>query len=240
MIINAFYNCSFLSNSSFFIKEDEEEYNVTHESYNDILNNVEKELYKVNDKYNLSKNTVQNVFEILTQTREIAEKDNRQFIKLKDHTIKALVDFGVKDLPMLERVSHVRENIFTKEEALQMGFSIKNKHFHGLGLELYLQIMSSIDNPVAIYQYTDKGLYTDNNFIVVSPIKINGFNTIVPIEINQKGQFNCVEIQYNKIKTAYYKNNNCYIENLLNEGKIKEIFTGSTYQQTSLTENNIS
>ena len=75
---------------------------------------------------------------------------------------------------------------------------------------------------------------------MVTPVEINGINYIVPIEINQRGQYNQVEIDYNKIKTAYSKNNTDYIQNLLNQGEIKEIFNGSNSRKTSLDRSNIS
>ena len=190
--------------------------------------------------YNLSENVFRDVIRVINQTKEEAETDNNQFVKLRDNTIKILVDYGINDLPMLERIGHVRENILTIDEAKKLGYSVKNKHFHGLGIETYLKIMNSIDNPIGIYQYTDKGNYNSNNFIIVTPVEINGVKAIVPIEINQKGQYNKIEINYNKIKTTYSKNNFDYINKLLKNEKIKEIFTGSTSQQTSLDENNIS
>ena len=75
---------------------------------------------------------------------------------------------------------------------------------------------------------------------MVSPVEINGINYIVPIEINQRGQYNQVEIDFNKIKTAYSKNNTDYIQNLLNQGEIKKIFNGSNSRKTSLDRSNIS
>ena len=188
----------------------------------------------------LSKNALQEVSNVVTQTKIEAEKSNTQFVKLKDNTIKSLVDYGIEDLPMLERVGHVRENVLSAEQAKQLGFSVKNKHFHNLGVKTYLEIIDSMDKPLGVYQYTDKGNYNSNNFIVVTPVKINGKNYIVPVEINNNpGQYNGVEIDFNKIKTAYSKDNDNYINNLLEKGKIKEIFNGSNSRQTSLTGNNI-
>lgn len=71
---------------------------------------------------NLSQNVLQDVSQIVNQTREEAEKSSIQFVKLRDTTIKSLVDYGVKDLPMLERVGHVRENILTELEAKKTRF----------------------------------------------------------------------------------------------------------------------
>ena len=129
----------------------------------------------------------------------------------------------------------------TQEQAKKLGYSVKNKHFHGLGLKMYLKIIESMDNPLGIYQYTNKGKYNENNFIILTSTQINGKKAIVPIEINNNpGQYNNIKIDFNKIKTAYFKDNNNYIQKLLDEGKIKEIFTGSDSQQTSLSNDNIS
>ena len=194
---------------------------------------------KLDTNFSLSENALQEVSDVVNQTREDSEKSLTQFVKLKDNTIKSLVDYGVKDLPMFERSGHIRENILTEEQAKKLGFSTKNKHFHGLGVKTYLEIINSMDNPIGVYQYTNNGNYDNNNFIVVTPVEINKTNYIVPVEINQKGQYNQVEIDYNKIKTAYSKNNTDYIQNLLNQGKIKEIFNGSNSRKTSLDKSNI-
>ena len=187
---------------------------------------------KLDTNFSLSENALQEVSDVVNQTREDSEKSLTQFVKLKDNTIKSLVDYGVKDLPMLERSGHIRENILTEKQAKKLGFSTKNKHFHGLGVKTYLEIINSMDNPIGVYQYTNNGNYDNNNFIVVTPVEINKTNYIVPVEINQKGQYNQVEIDYNKIKTDY-------IQNLLNQGKIKEIFNGSNSRKTSLDKSNI-
>ncbi len=191
-------------------------------------------------QFSLSKNTLKEVADVVTQTKTEAEKNDTQFVKLKDKTIKVLINNGIPDLPMLERVSHVRENILSEQQARKLGFSIKGKHYHGLGVKTYLNIIDSMDNPIAVYQYTAKGNYNENNFIVVTPVKINNTNFIVPVEVNKRGQYNLVEINYNRIKSVYSKNSNNYITIMLKQGKIKEIFTQSTSEQTSLTTNNVS
>lgn len=190
-------------------------------------------------QFSLSKNTLKEVADVVTQTKTEAEKNDTQFVKLKDKTIKVLINNGIPDLPMLERVSHVRENILSEQQARKLGFSIKGKHYHGLGVKTYLNIIDSMDNPIAVYQYTAKGNYDENNFIVVTPVKINNTNFIVPVEVNKRGQYNLVEINYNRIKSVYSKNSNNYITIMLKQGKIKEIFTQSTSEQTSLTTNNV-
>lgn len=227
-----YFDYEISSNDNYIISE----YNVEYKE-NKILdiNFLNKKIQYVSKQYNLSANTIFEIYEIINQTREIAEKDIRQFIKIKDNTIKALVDNGVDDLPMLEKIGHVRENILTEKEAKKLGYSIKNKHYHGLGFKNYLKIINSIDNPIAIYQYTNKGKYDSNNYIIITSIKNKKF--IVPIEINQRGQYNQTRINYNKIKSVYSKNTDKYINNLIKKGKIKETFTGSDSQQRSRTDN---
>lgn len=222
------------SRESLFIKDLK---NKWEKAYRQSDLNTARENLNNNEKLSLSKNALQEVSDVVKQTREEAETDNRQFVKLKDNTIKALVDYGIKDLPMLETNGHVRENILTEEEAKKLGYSTKNKHFHGLGVKTYLEIIDSMDNPIAVYQYTDKGKYSTDNFIVVTPVEINGKKSIVPVEINSKGQYNQVEIDFNKIKSSYLETKNNYLNTLLQEGKIKEIFTQSGAEQTSLNNN---
>ena len=140
---------------------------------------------------------------------------------------------------MLERIGHVRENILSSSEAKKLGFSIKNKHYHGLGINNYIKIIKAMAKPISIYQYTEKGKYSSKNYILVTSVKINGNATIIPIEIKQKGQFNQVEIEYNRIKSVYYIDKKEYLQKMLDEGKIKEIFTQSCAEQISLDDNNI-
>ena len=189
----------------------------------------------------LSENAYADVKKAITQTANEAVKEKIPLIKLKDNTIKTLVDYGVKDLPMLQRTSHLRENILTETEAKKLGYSIDKKHYHGLGIDTYLKIIDSMDNPIGVYQYVDGSgsKYDSSNFIVVTPVEINGNKCIVPIKIDQKANYNQIEIEYNRIKTAYAKDNNNYISRLLNETKIKEIFAGSNSQGTSLSNKNI-
>ncbi|MCI9110450.1 MAG: hypothetical protein HFH47_01400 [Bacilli bacterium] len=174
-----------------------------------------------NIKINLSKNTISEIKDTLSN-----QKTNiNSMVKLKEYTPKQLVDAGVSNLPMLVRKGHLRENILTIQEAQIKGFSTKGKHYHGLGIETYIKAIISMDNPIAIYRYTNLGNYSINNFIVLTSIKDkDNNNIIIPIEINRKGQYNNVEIDTNIIKTTYGKNNKKYFINKLNSGEIIEIY----------------
>ena len=197
-----------------------------------------------NTHYTLSENALEDVAKAVSETQEQALNNPGELIKLKDNTIKELVDYEIPDNAMMVRKGHLRENILTEEQAKKLGYSTKNKHFHGLGVKIYLEIIDSMDNPIGVYQYTGMGQYGSNNFIVLTPIKINGKKAIVPIEINNKGTYNNVDIDYNRIKTTYSKDNHNYIEKMIEKGELVEIKKKNHMQSNSAysssTENNIS
>ena len=212
------------------------------------LYNKWTDAYKSNNSLNentsllLSDNAYNDVKKVINLNQKDSQKYSEQYVKLKDNTIKRLVDYGIKDLPMLEKVNHVRENVLTEKEAKDLGYSIKNKEFHGLGVENYLKIVDSMDNPIGVYQYVDGSgsRYDSNNFIVVTPVELNGEKCIVPVKINEKGNYNKIEVDFNRIKTAFdKKNNDNYINHLLKTGQIKEILPGSNSQKESLSNKNI-
>lgn len=171
----------------------------------------------------LSINAFRDVTKAISEKHSEAIKNPGEIIKLKDHTINKLVEYGIQDLPMMVRKGHLRENILTRAEAKKLGYSTKNKHFHGLGVKNYFEIINSMDNPIAIYQYAGKGQYGKDNFIILTSVIINGNNAIVPVEIYNTGTYNSVDIQYNRIKTTYAKNDKNYINNMLNKGELVEI-----------------
>lgn len=212
------------------------------------LYNKWTEAYKSNNSLNentsllLSDNAYNDIKELISLNAKESQNYKKQFIKLKDHTIEALTKYGVEDLAMIQKTGHLKEDILTSEEATQLGYSTKNKRYHGLGLENYLKIIDSMDEPLGVYQYVDGSgsKYDSNNFIVVTPVEINDRKCIVPIEIANKNGKNEIEIKFNRIKTAFPKENINYIQELLDAKKIKEIFTaGSTSQEISLSNKNI-
>lgn len=171
--------------------------------------------------YNLSKNAIIEVDDALNNP----STDINSMVKLRDYTPQKLVEVGVNDLPMLVRKGHLRENILTNYEAQKKGYSIKGKHYHGLGITTYLKAIDSLDNPAAVYRYTDKGKYSKDNFIVLTEVQDSNNNSIiVPIEINKRGQYNSVEIDTNRIKTTYGKNNRNYFSNMLTKGELIEVY----------------
>lgn len=171
--------------------------------------------------YHLSENALNEVNDALNNPNT----DINSMVKLRDFTPEQLVSVGVSDLPMLVRKGHLRENILTSSEAESKGYSTKGKHYHGLGIETYMNAIDSLDNPIAVYQYTDKGNYSKDNFIVLTEVKdSDNNNIIVPIEIHKRGQYNKVEIDINRIKTTYGKNNSNYFDDMVKNGSLVEIY----------------
>ena len=182
---------------------------------------------------NASKNAIfLEIQKTINESQIKAHQNSERFVKLRENPPKSLRLIGIKKLPMLSNRNHVRENILNQLTAISLGYSVKNKHYHGIGIEMYMKIINSIDKPVAIYQYTKKGNYDLNNFIILTSVEKDGKRAIVPIEINNKCQYNNKEIEYIKIKSVYFKDDPHYIDKMLKQGKIKEVFAGSNSQKT--------
>lgn len=141
---------------------------------------------------------------------------------------------GAKDLPMLMNPSHLRENIFSEEEAKAKGLPINDSiHYHGLGEELFLKIIDGLDDVTLAYRGTKKASNSargENYFLLISQYKDKNGNTVnIPIYINEKGQYNRVFIDTNKIATVYGKENfSEYIRRELERGNLVRIKNRST------------
>lgn len=130
----------------------------------------------------------------------------RNPVKLKDDTPLILVQNGIRNLPIYENPSHIRKNILTKNEAKKLGLSVSNNdHYHGLGINTYIKVIKSLDNPRAIYKYKNK-----NEYLILTLIKDKkNNNIIIPIEVETNTNVNNINIRINRIKTVYgYEINN--------------------------------
>lgn len=123
-----------------------------------------------------------------------------------------LAQKGVKNLPMSMNASHIRENVFTEEEAQKMGLRVaEGINYHGLGEEFFLQIIDGLDNVKEAYRGTknaDNAARRENYFLLVSEFVDKDGNVInVPVYINEHALFNRVFIDVNKVSTVYGKTN---------------------------------
>ncbi len=152
--------------------------------------------------------------------------NERNPVRLRDYTPQILVENGVKDLPMYENPSHIRKNILTKEEAQKLGLatSIRN-HYHGLGKELYIKIINSLDSPRVIFKNKN-----NKDYLILTTVKDNNnSNIIVPIEIETITKINIFNIDINRIKTVYGYDRkdpdlNKYIKNNIKLGRFTKIY----------------
>ncbi len=153
--------------------------------------------------------------------------NERNPVRLRDYTPQVLVENGVKDLPMYENPSHIRKNILTKEEAQKLGLatSIRN-HYHGLGKELYIKIINSLDSPRVIFKKNKN----NKDYLILTTVKDNNnSNIIVPIEIETITKINIFNIDINRIKTVYGYDRkdpdlNKYIKNNIKLGRFTKIY----------------
>ena len=192
-------------------------------------------------EYHVSKNISDDIDKVLNDINE------RTPVKLRDFTPQVLVQNGIKDLPMYENPSHIRKNILTDKEAQNLGLTVTPKdHYHGLGKELYIKAIDSLDNPRVIFKNKD-----NKNYLILSVIKDNNKNNIiVPIEIETKTDVNKVSIDVNRVKSVYGYDRtnpdlNQYIKyNIKNKGltKIYEQKKQSTNitSQSAFSANNVS
>ena len=141
---------------------------------------------------------------------------------------------GVRNLPMLMKASHIRENVFTEAEARQRGLKVdKNINYHGLGKDLFLKIIDGLDDVQYAYRGTknaDNPSRRENYFLLISQYKDGDGNTInVPVFINEQGQYNRVFIETNKIATVFGRNDMlAYLQREVKKGNLVRIKNKST------------
>lgn len=147
---------------------------------------------------NLSEKIINDIDSVLSNVKE------RNPVKLRDNTPNILVKQGINNLPMYQNPSHIRMNILSTEEAVDKGIIIRQgDNYHGLGKKLYLETLNGLDNPRAIFKKSN-----DKDYIIISELNdCNGNVLIVPIEIHTTTKVNKVNINTNRIKSLYGKNN---------------------------------
>jgi len=179
----------------------------------------------------------------------ISNKNYDKEIKLTDSSPAILISQkGVKNLPMMMVASHVRENILTEEEAKALGLTVNiHKHYHGLGKTLFLKVIDGLDNVTEAYRGTKNAEDTsrrENYFLLISQYKDSDGNTInVPVYINEKGRYNKIFIDTNKIATVFGRNElRNYIKNQIANGNLVRMKNKSTQasESTSLIDGDYS
>lgn len=177
---------------------------------------------------------------ISNEIERLNEKHPDKEIKLTDSSPVILTSQkGVRDLPMMIKASHARENILTEKEAEELGLSVRSDtHFHGLGKDLFLKVIDGLDGVTRAYRGTknaEKSERRENYFLLVSQYKDADGNIInVPVYINEGGIYNRVYIDTNKIATVFGRNEfEAYIKRELAKGNLVRIKNRSTQASES-------
>lgn len=187
-------------------------------------------------QYHISDNLSNDIDNVLANINE------RNPVKLRDYTPTALVQNGVKDLPMYENPSHIRKNVLTENEARNLGLQVnQNDHYHGLGKDIYIKAIDSLDDPRVVLKYKNR----PNEYIILTVVKDNNNNNIiVPIEVTTDTYVNNVKIDINRIKSVYGYDRaepdlNKYIKDNIKNNNLEKIYekkkpsAGKTTQSTS-------
>ena len=168
--------------------------------------------YIIDKNNNISKNFSDEIDKVLKNKLP----SNTQ-VKARDYTPKILVENGVEDLPMLITQKHIKSIIYTNEQAKSLNLPIgKKEHYHGLGKDILIKVINSLDKPLEIYKQSDK------RYLIITEIIDNKNNKIVvPIQINAKGIYNNVFIKENQITTVYGHE---YLKEYLNYNNYERIY----------------
>lgn len=206
------------SKESLFIQDLKNKWEEAYRTQNNNLNN--------NLQYHTNANISSAIDNILNNINE------RNPIRLRDYTPKVLVNNGIKNLPMYENPSHVRKNILTSREAKKLGLVVMPKdHYHGLGKDLYIRVIDSLDEPRVIFKNKN-----NKDYLILTTIKDSqGNNIIVPIEIETTTNANNIKLDINRVKSVYGKGNlNNYIKRNINQKEFQKIYEQKKERGTGL------
>ncbi len=160
----------------------------------------------------------------------LKNKFYRNHVKLTENTPDILLSQkGVRNLPLYMKPSHVRENIFTEQEAISKGYKIgKGINYHGLGKPKFIEVISDLDNVSEAYRGTknaENPQRREKYFLLISKIKDADGNTInVPIYINEYADYHSVVVETNKVATVFGKEGlRSYLQKEIQKGNLVRI-----------------
>lgn len=188
------------------------------------IKNTDTENVSADVEYSLSVNAATEIEKALN------DKYYNSEIQLTDNTPNIMLDQkGVKNLPLVMKASHIRENVFTETEAKKKGLKTnKGINYHGLGKVLFLNTISDLDNVKEAYRGTKKASNPargENYFLLISQQTDAAGNIVnVPVYINQHGLVNNVIMDVNQIATVFGRDNfRKYITEKVNSGELVKI-----------------
>lgn len=182
-----------------------------------------------NIRYSLSANAAEEV------KKALADKNYSSEIKLTDTSPTIMLGHdGVKNLPLMMKATHLRENILTEAEAKKLGLPVNEHiHYHGLGDALFLKVISGLDDVKEAYRGTEKSRDSSrgrNYFLLISEQTDTDGNTInIPVFINETAKYNNVFMDVNKVATVFGREQlRKYINSKLADGSLVRIKRRST------------
>ena len=177
-----------------------------------------------NIRYSLSANAAEEI------KKALADKNYSSEIKLTDTTPTIMLGHnGVKNLPLMMRATHLRENILTREQAKAKGLPTNpGINYHGLGEPLFLDVIADLDNVKEAYRGTLKSPNSDrreNYFLLISEkIDASGNTINIPVFINETAKYNNVFMDVNKAATVFGREQlRKYINRKLADGSLVRI-----------------
>ena len=177
-----------------------------------------------NIRYSLSANAAEEI------KKALADKNYSSEIKLTDTTPTIMLGHnGVKNLPLMMRATHLRENILTREQAKAKGLPTNpGINYHGLGEPLFLDVIADLDNVKEAYRGTQKSPNSDrreNYFLLISEkIDASGNTINIPVFINETAKYNNVFMDVNKAATVFGREQlRKYINRKLADGSLVRI-----------------
>ncbi len=154
----------------------------------------------------------------------------RNHVKLTENTPDILLSQnGVRNLPLYMKPSHVRENIFSEQEAISKGYKVGGGiNYHGLGKPKFIEVIDDLDNITEAYRGTknaDNPQRREKYFLLISKIKDAEGNTInVPIYINEHAEYHSVVVETNKVATVFGKEGlRSYLQKEIQKGNLVRI-----------------
>ncbi len=126
------------------------------------------------------------------------EIDARNAIKICQ-TPPLLIEAGCEDLPILFTQKHLRNCLHEKG---------KNPHWHGLSLDLLLQVPELLEKPAMIY---DSLTQEDSIVVVLEAVDADKLPIIAALRLNGEGQYEFEKIDVNFMVSIYGHENLCSV-----------------------------
>lgn len=118
---------------------------------------------------------------------------NSKFIQISVHTPAVLQEMGINDYPILMETRGLKKAFADKGNT--------GDNYHGLGIEAISRLPDILNSPTIVLNSLSHP--RESVVIVADSLDKNGYPIVLPIKLNQKSNYNFVEIDSNVVMTAY-------------------------------------